>query len=955
MNKVVRLFVLVCICAAGLSSLVFAAEGPPLSSLPAAVQAVAKREFAGVRITEVDDDDDYDGIDVYKIEAETADGKDLMIKVGPDGTLYQQEVEIDLGGVPKVVLAVFRKELGDVDDDVDEVKRISKQGRVQYNIEVKLPGKDVELKIAADGTLLEKDVNEDNDDDDDGDNGVLGGILYDSMDFTNPRSGLDLLPSLDMSWGADRGKGWSARWFGGVNGPYFGDVTFTAETNGKVRLTIAGYVVIDTITKDGPLAVATRMAKDGGDWIEIEYIAVESPSYLRIYWQWPGQPKAIVFNDELDYDDDDIPGYGVEDQDRDDEDDEVSPLLPRFTGGQPSVVNLEYHDGRVRPIVGAHNFQVMRSNRTHPELSVKDVPYYPEDGYEKTGFMYNHAPMLCYWRDMFWLFYRSGPTNEHEEPCYNLITWSRDGRNWEKPETIFPAKRFRNQSSRNKMQYSIAHQRMAFYVAKDGRLLVSGFYGMPPSPNGGNGVGRAIREIHGPGKYGPTYWVRYNSHQRYGKDNSPHYPYYKEAPDGGFVKAVDELLANKLMVQQWYEEERDDAGRSCAFAPGEDDDFDAKAFNWYTLGDGKIVGMWKGRWMALADKWERGHFKAVGMGKDIFYSGAKIWGQRTSDGRYAMVYNPVLQGRHPLSVITSDDGLNFNTYFLNAHAESPPARFGGHSKDGGGSGYIRGIIPGNGTPPGTAMWLTYSCNKEDIWVSRVPVPIRGAVSKDVRDDFEDMKAGGVVTDWNIYSGIWTPVAVVDDSGNKVLRLQDKDPYEYAKAVRVFAEGTLTNVSFRLRRHPSSKGDIEVEVLNYKGQRPVRVRIDGGRGRIKANNGGELKDVGSLAAGKWVKFDISVDSVTGVYDLKLDGKAVVSDGAFGEALTFGDKPYSSRFRAPTVERIEFRTGAYRLMDFGRYGAGENGCLKGGGDLDGADEAVENAIFDIDDFRTSGFRL
>ncbi|MHC4338087.1 MAG: hypothetical protein ACYSTG_09135 [Planctomycetota bacterium] len=130
-----------------------------------------------------------------------------------------------------------------------------------------------------------------------------------------------------------------------------------------------------------------------------------------------------MFNDELDYDEDDIPGYGVEDQRRDDEDEKVSPLLPRFTGGQPSVVNLEYHDGRVRPIVGAHNFQVMRSNRTHPELAVKDVPYYPEDGYEKIGFqvmrsnrthpelavkdvpyypedgyekigfMYNHAPM----------------------------------------------------------------------------------------------------------------------------------------------------------------------------------------------------------------------------------------------------------------------------------------------------------------------------------------------------------------------------------------------------------------------------------------------------------------------------------------------------------------------------------------------------------------------------------
>jgi hypothetical protein len=940
MSKTMKLFVLICICITGASGFVYAVENDVLSQLPAAVQEVVKRELAGFQITEVDDDDDYDGIKVYKIEAQTADGKELMIKVGPDGTLYQKEVEIGLQEVPKAVLAVFRKELGNADNDVDEVKRISKQAKIQYNIELEIDGKDIELKIAADGTLLEKDVEDD--DDDDGGDGVLAGIVFDSMDFTNPRSGMDVLPSLDLSWGADRGKGWSARWIGGLNGTYFGDVTFTAETNGKVRIIVAGYVIIDTLTKDGPLRVATRMAKDGGDWMQIEFVAVESPAYLRLYWEWPGQPKAIVFNDEMDYDDEDIPGYGEEEGDGGEfDDDDVSELLPRFTGGQPSVVDIEYHDGQVRPIVGVHNFEVMRSNRTHPELSVKEAPYYPENGYNRDiGFMYNHAPMICYWKDLLWLFYRSGPTNEHEEPCYNLITWSKDGRNWVKPETIFPAKIFRNQSKDQKMQYSIAHQRMAFYVTKAGRLLVSGFYGMPSTPNGGNGVGRAIREIYGPGKYGPIYWVRLNSHQRYTKDNVPHFPFYKKATDAGFIESVDELLANNLIVQQWYEEERDDAGKTCAFVPVEDDD-DAKAFNWYTLPDGKILGMWKGRWMALADKWERGHFKAVGHGRNIHYSGAKIWGQRTSDGRYALAYNPVVHGRSPLSVTMSDDGLNFDTYFLNAHGEAPPTRFGGHSKDGGGSGYVRGIISGNGVVPDKAMWLTYSSNKEDIWVSRVPVPIKGTVTKDVDDNFEGMKPGGIVTNWNIYSGVWTPINVAKDNVNKFLRLQDKDPYEYAKAVRVFPESTLMNLSFKLRQKQKGSSDIKIEVLNYKGQRPVRIKLEGGR--IKAINGTKSMTVGSFAIGQWIKFDIAVDTVIGVYDLKLNDKTVVSDAKFAVGLMFEDKPYGSKFRMPTVERIEFRTGA-----------GENGCLKGGGDLAGADDAVENAVFDIDDFQTSGFK-
>jgi hypothetical protein len=170
---------------------------------------------------------------------------------------------------------------------------------------------------------------------------------------------------------------------------------------------------------------------------------------------------------------------------------------------------------------------------------------------------------------------------------------------------------------------------------------------------------------------------------------------------------------------------------------------------------------------------------------------------------------------------------------------------------------------------------------------------------------------------------------------------------------VFPEATLTNLSFRLRRHRSGKDDIEIEVLNYKGQRPVRIKIQG-NGKVKANKGVELVGIGSLGAGKWLRFDIVVDTVTGVYDLKLNGKVVICDAVFAEALTFADKPYESRFRVPTVERIEFRTGAYRLTDFSRYGAGGNGCLKGGGDLPGADDPVENAIFDIDDFRTSGVK-
>ena len=43
-------------------------------------------------------------------------------------------------------------------------------------------------------------------------------------------------------------------------------------------------------------------------------------------------------------------------------------------------------------------------------------------------------------------------------------------------------------------------------------------------------------------------------------------------------------------------------------------------------------------------------------------SGAKVWGQKTADGRFAMVYNPVNDSlrRYPLAIVTGDDGIHFD-------------------------------------------------------------------------------------------------------------------------------------------------------------------------------------------------------------------------------------------------------------------------------------------------------
>lgn len=256
--------------------------------------------------------------------------------------------------------------------------------------------------------------------------------------------------------------------------------------------------------------------------------------------------------------------------------------LPRFTGGDPPYADTRFHDGRFRPAVGVQNIQVLRANRTHPEWlhDMSKMVTYSDAGFDKVGFTYNHAPMLCYWKGMSWVQYLSCPKDENRDLGHTLLTWSKDGRQWAPPEVIFPAKKFRDKKD-NKEKYSITHQRMGFYVAPNGRLLVLAYYGFANVPNDGKGLGRAVREIKGPGEYGPIYWIRYTAFQGHTRENSPHFAFYKDSSDEGFKQACDDLLADKLMVQQWYEEDQGNENNFYAYAP-QNTRF-AKAFCWYTL------------------------------------------------------------------------------------------------------------------------------------------------------------------------------------------------------------------------------------------------------------------------------------------------------------------------------------------------------------------------------------
>jgi hypothetical protein len=577
-------------------------------------------------------------------------------------------------------------------------------------------------------------------------------------------------------------------------------------------------------------------------------------------------------------------------------------------------IDGEVHEGGLPLAIGVESIQVTRTNRTYPELS---------DG---MGWTYSHAPMLAYAHGHFYVEYLSNPFSEHAPPGVTLVARSSDGRNWEMPTVVFPTYFVRPGSIYSTdTGMAMMHQRMGFYLAPNGRLLVLGHYGHAPSPYGDKGLGRVVREAKADGSYGPIYFVRYNSLAGADESNT-RYPLYLRSPDAGFVEACDSLLQDRLTTMQWFDEDRSEDG----FYTAPSVDLNGKALeapSVYHRKDGAVVAMFKHGWAALS------HDKGVSWSAPaevpgMITGGAKTWVQRTADDRFALVYNPAERVRWPLVVTTSDDGEIFGDMLL-VNGEVPPRRFFGRAKDRG-MQYTRGISEGNGTPPGDDLWITYSSNKEDIWVSRIPVPVRSRETKPVHESFEDMEVGGTITDWNTYSPKWAKVSIASfpSQDNQSLRLEDQDPYDYAKAVRLFPEAKNAEMKLKFFRSQFSPGSLEIEVQDRQGRRPVRIYLTE-KGQLMVSDGEKERVAGHYKAGQWHELSVDVDAAKGWFNLRLDGREVARGVTFAESVG-------------SVERLSLRTGAFRTeptRSTSRYGVME--------DLAGADNPVAQVTYYIDD--------
>ncbi|MFH6993980.1 six-hairpin glycosidase [Flavobacterium sp. FlaQc-48] len=551
----------------------------------------------------------------------------------------------------------------------------------------------------------------------------------------------------------------------------------------------------------------------------------------------------------------------------------------RYVG--KTLSNVDYHHGQLSPAVGVHATQIMRASREHPEKA---------DGF---GWTYNHQPTMAYWNDTFYLQYLSDPAGEHIPPSQTVIMTSKDGVTWKMPKVIFPVYHIPDGWKKEGVEGvaknldAIMHQRMGFYTSKDKRLFALAYYGIAmdekDDPNDGKGIGRVIREIKKDGSFGEIYFIRYN--KSWDKSKSA-FPFYTRAKDKGLKKACEEILSDPLILQQWVEE----ADRDDELIPLKKP---YKALSSYHLPNGDVVGLWKHALTSISKdggkSWEYMPVRAPG----FVNSNAKIWGQKTSDNRYATVYNPS-EYRWPLAISTSDDGLNYKDLLL-VHGEISPMRYGGNYKSAGPQ-YVRGISEGDGTPPDGKLWVSYSMNKEDIWVASIPVPVVAKVTEDVNDTFNELPDGQELKLWNTYDLSWASTKIEKKSdGKKWLTLRDQDYFDYSRAERVIPFAEKMEVTFTVKPEQNNHGLLQVEFQNKQGLPAVRLTFDSD-GQLKTKTGARSNTIAKYEAGKEYKVNVKLNVKTRSYTIKVNN----------------EKESTRIFYAPVegFERIMFRTGEQR---------------------------------------------
>ncbi len=609
--------------------------------------------------------------------------------------------------------------------------------------------------------------------------------------------------------------------------------------------------------------------------------------------------------------------------------------------------DIRFTDGALSHAMGVTNIQIMRSSQ------------YPVTSPEGLGWTYAHAPNIAYYNGEFMVQYLANPVSEHEGHTRVFLIRSADGHHFGKPVEIFPAEDFPTapyngegkENLTGDMTHSVIHQRMSFYMASNGRMLAMAYYGISPTdprlkpelpskgsvrtwdmtdislvmPGSGYGVGRAIREIHSDFSFGPIYFLRYDSSGGYNRNNVDNFPYFEESDDAGFKEACYELLYQRCVTQQWWEEERFDTSGFFTLPPGE-------APCIYTLpgnGNDKICIMKNALVTISHDGGET--WQEARRSHTLETSTGKVWGQKMRNGSYVLAYNPTTDTAHrwPLAVTEGENGQDFGD-IISVLPIVPACRYSGRLKNLGPQ-YIRGIGEYNPRPDEDAFYLTYSNNKEDIWVSRISVPLRSQEENDVDEDFGTVCWNEIQRNWNLMIPSWGGV----DHNGSALELWDTDPYTSAIAERAFKPSSFFEAEavVSIERASADRG-FAIAFQDDTGREPVKIILHGD-GYVNSRVFGSELHIHHFEIGEKVTLKFDIDSI------KNEVRVSVSSGG-----NTTQKRWHFDTSVWKLCRVQFRTKYMQLVNdhetYPKWGDM--------GNLPGADCHIEELRARIYSFRT-----
>lgn len=525
-------------------------------------------------------------------------------------------------------------------------------------------------------------------------------------------------------------------------------------------------------------------------------------------------------------------------------------------------------------VVGAQAWQVFRASQGAKEIA---------DG---KGWTYNHHVDIAVWRNRYYVAWNQCERDEDIWPSREVFSTSADGATWDPPRELFP-------------QGLSTCLRMYFYHAPNGRMLViAGLRQSTEEVDEETKGSLIVREIQADHALGKVQLL-----QRVGNIKTD-LPSFDTSPDTAFVEACRHLLANTVYLEQqdvgrllgerkmkWHDAANWPGGK----IPGDSDKWRAgKAWSFFKRPDGLRVGISKmGFTTCSADDgktWSRPEVPPT-----LVTGKAKVWTQKTKDGRYALAYNPTTRTRYPLISVSGDDGQHFSGMRI-VHGELPLQRYPGRARSVGPQ-YTRGISEWStdGSIKDDALWLVYSMSKEDIWVCRVPLPITPDETTAVHDEFAKMLAGPRVERWNTYRPRWSDVSVRDGA----LLLANRDPYDYAAATRNFLTTKSAEIELTLTADQNDHGQLEIDLsAPTGGSVAIRLAFDA-KGQILWLTGSEPQPIGSYIAGRPFTIAIKADAARQSASVLIDGQKKLDSVPLLEPAT-------------QLGRVTIRTGAYRNL-------------------------------------------